>query len=99
MFKTDVFNSTTIASEDNRSLKIDYFITSTVCLADGANQVPTFGIMARLSVDGQFAENSQIEDVSPSEETVKKLVDLLARNGVTPVALCDVVEDYVTMQL
>jgi hypothetical protein len=42
-------------------------------------------------------ENSQINDVSPSEETVKELVDLLARNGVTPVSFFDVVDDYVTV--
>jgi len=97
MFKTDAVNSTTFASEDNKLLKVDYFITNGVCLTDGAQQVPTFGIIAKLSIDGKFVENSQINDVSPSEETVKELVDLLARNGVTPVSLFDVVDDYVTV--
>jgi orotate phosphoribosyltransferase-like protein len=99
MYLDDAVNSAKLTSEDNRSLKIDYFITSGTCLTDGAEQVPTFGIMAKLSIDGKYTESSKIDDVSPSEETVKELVDLLAKNGVTPIALSSVVEDYVTMQL
>jgi hypothetical protein len=34
MFKTDAVNSTTFASEDNKLLKVDYFITNGVCLTD-----------------------------------------------------------------
>lgn len=98
MIPVDAVRSTSLTTDDQRTLKINYFITSGICLTDGAKQITTFGIKAELSVGGKFAEMSKIDDVSPSEETVRIIIDLLAKNNVTPVSLKDVVEDCVAMQ-
>lgn len=98
MVPADAVRSTSLTTDDQRSLKIDYFITSGICKTDGAERITTYGIKAELSVDGKSAETSRIDDVSPSEEAVKGIIDLLANNDVTPVSLKDVVEDCVAMQ-
>ncbi len=97
MNKANIAKSAVLTSEDNRELSIDYYITSSKCLTDGAEHVHTFGVLANMSIDGKYAESCHIDDVSPSEETVNNLVDLLAKNGVTPVTLSDVVNDYLAI--
>jgi orotate phosphoribosyltransferase-like protein len=98
MYPMDAQNSINLTSEDQRSLKVEYFVTNCVCQTIGEDQYPTYGILAKLSVDDKFEESSRIDDVSSSGEFVRKVIETLARNGVTPVTLKDVVEDIVVNQ-
>jgi hypothetical protein len=91
--------SKTICDENGRVLQIDYFVTSGFCETDGAQGNPTFGISARLSIDGRCSDKSTVVDVSPSREIAARITQLLARNFVTPVALRDVIEDCLAAQL
>lgn len=90
--------SKTTSDENNRVLKIDYYVSSGFTLTDGAQRNPTFGITVRLSIDGKCSDCSTIEDISPSREMVTRLVQQLADNLVTPVTLKDVVEDCLAAQ-
>lgn len=98
MIPVDAVKNAILTTDDKRSLRVDYFITSGVCMTDGAGEVTTYGIRAELNADGRFMESSKVDDISPSEETVRIVIDLLAKNNVTPVALKDVIEDCVAMQ-
>lgn len=99
MITTEPEYSRTISDENGRILQIDYFITSGICETDGAQGNPTFGIAARLSIDGHCSDKSTVADVSLSREVAARIAQLLARNSVTPVALRDVIEDCLTTQL
>lgn len=98
MTSVNAVRSAILTTEGEKSLRVDYFITSGICLTDGAGRAITYGIRADLSVDGKFEESAKVEDISPSEQMVRETIDLLAQNNVTPVALKDVVEDCVAMQ-
>lgn len=91
--------SKTISDENNRVLKIDYYVTSGLTLTDGAQGNPTFGITVQLSVDGKYSDCSAVEDIFPSKEAAAQLVQQLASSFVTPVTLKDVVEDCLAAQL
>ena len=82
-----------VLNEKNETMEIDYSVTRGESLTDGAKGAPVYGIYVKLSIDGKCRESSKVEDVSPSEETVERLVQLFAKNLVTPVSLKDVVED------
>jgi hypothetical protein len=91
--------SKAILDENNRAGIIDYFVTKGTSLTDGAEGIPVFGICVRLSVDGECFDNSAINDVSPSKETTMRMIQLFAKNLVTPVSIKDVVEDCLAAQL
>ena len=91
--------SETTSDEFGRSLKLDYFVTNGISLTDGVQGNTSFGISVRLCVDGESPECTTIEDVTPSKEAVMRIIQLLAKNFVTPVTLRDVVEDCVAAQL
>lgn len=63
--------------------------------AAGADDIPVYGVMTKLRVDGVPADSARVDDISPSKETVFNLIRLLARGKVTPVCLRDVAEDFV----
>ena len=94
----DAVKSVTLSTED-KVFQVDYFLTSGLCQTDGSEQVMTFGILTKLSIDGKITEISRVEDVTASEETAQLLIEMLAKNGVTPVSVKDVIEDFVAMQL
>jgi hypothetical protein len=91
--------SKTVTDENSNVLKIDYFVTNGISLTDGTQGIPSFGICVQLSIDGKISESSAVNDVSPDKETVMRLLQLFAKNLVTPVSLKDVVEDCVAAQL
>lgn len=91
--------SKTVVGENGKTLELDYFMTRGTSHTDGAEGVPCFGISVSLSVDGEVSDSSTVDDVSPSEETARRILQLLAKNLVTPVSLKDVVEDCLAMQI
>jgi hypothetical protein len=91
--------SRTTLDEDNRELTIDYFVTDGISLTDGAQGKPSYGISVHLSIDGKCSSSSKVDDVSPTKETVMRLLQLFAKNLVTPTSLKDVVEDCIAAQL
>lgn len=91
--------SRTTLDEDNRELKIDYFVTDGISLSDGAQGIPSYGIGVQLQIDGKVSGSSKVDDVSPSKETIMRMVQLFANNLVTPLSLKDVVEDCLAAQL
>lgn len=91
--------SKTVLDENGKTLKLDYFVTSGTCQTDGAEGVPSFGIRVRRSIDGVVTESSTVDDISPSEETTMRMLQLFAKNLVTPVSLKDVVEDCLASQI
>lgn len=99
MMSSQLVASKTTLDEEDRVLKIDYFVTNGTVITDGAATIPAYGICVHLSVEGKCLDSSTIDDVSPSRETVLQMAQLFARNLVTPVSLRDVVEDSLAMQL
>lgn len=99
MMSNKLIITKTTLDEEDRVLKIDYFVTNGTTLTDGASAIPAYGICVHLSVDGKCLDSSTIDDVSPSEETAVRMAQLFAKNLVTPVSLRDVVEDCLALQL
>jgi len=58
-------------------------------LLEGTPEEPSYGIQVEL--DG---EEAAVWDLSPSREKVQELLASLIRGGVTPVALRDIVDDW-----
>lgn len=99
MGASELVISKTFIDDDNRELKIDYFVTNGNSQSDGTQGFPVFGIYVQLSVDGKCSDCSEIDDVTPCKETATQMTQLFAKNLVTPVSLKDVVEDFVAAQL
>lgn len=91
--------SKTVLDENGKTLTLDYFITSGICLTDGAKGIPSFGIRVQLSIDGIVTESLTVDDVSPSEEATMRMAQLFAKNLVTPVSLKDIIEDSLASQI
>lgn len=91
--------SKSFSDEQGRTLRVDYFLTSGACMTDGAEAVPVYGLRADLYVNGQYAESTKVDDISPLREKAAEMAKLFAENQVTPVSLKDLVEDCIAAQL
>lgn len=74
---------------EGRELTCKYFIL--VEETGGRFPCESYGI--KILLDAQ-KESAEIHDISLSVERINDLAELLCRNSVTPVALRDVVEDW-----
>lgn len=88
-----------VVDENSRELHLEYCVTESVCLSDGTQGIPTYGIRVQLSFGEDKAEVSLVQDVTPSKKTALELLRILYENSVTPVALRDVIEDFVSLQV
>lgn len=92
-------------SEENKTFRVEYFLTEGLCASDGAESLPAYGVRATLRMDGKQADDSpldgnpldcaQVDDISVSKEEVLGFIRLLARGAVTPVCLKDAAEDFI----
>lgn len=70
---------------------VRYSLTECTC---SIAPVQTYGIAVSFQATGGDAESAQVDDISCSQMQVEDLLHLLVKHTVTPVALRDVVEDY-----
>jgi len=76
--------------EDGSHQGCDYYIVVDEMEIDGAPACESYGI----KVVGWDGEEAVIPHITISIPRIDELVELLQRNGVTPVTLRDVVEDW-----
>ena len=76
-------------------IQIYYFLTETECMTDGVEGETVFGVETRLYVGGNETGRCVVNDLSSTKEKIVAFIEKLARNSVTPVALRDVVEDFI----
>lgn len=88
-----------VVDECGRDLYLEYYVTDSACLSDGAQGISTFGIRVVLSVEGKESDTSAVTDITPSKSAVLKLAALLSKNSVTPATLKDVIEDAISLQI
>lgn len=91
--------SCTVINDDGGEILLEYFVTNCICLSDGAEGIPSFGIRLQATTNSGSVETSVVQDISPTKEEVVLLAQKLCGLGVTPCTLTDVVEDYVAMQI
>ncbi len=70
-------------------------VTRGICLADGAEKVPVYGIRARQ--DGRVVW--AFEDVDTCQQTVEELAARLREASPEPCHLAEIVEDYIAGQV
>ncbi len=76
--------------EDGSRRECDYYIIVDEMEIDGAPACESYGI----KVVGWDGEEAVIPHITISIPRIDELVELLQRNGVTPVTLRDVVDDW-----
>ena len=76
----------------SRQMRVCYFLTSNAY--SGETPHTGFDIEARLYSNDQLVDATAVADVTCSRQEAVALIELLAKNTVTPVTLKDVVEDY-----
>ena len=84
-----------IASAKN--FRLEYHILTNVLDHEG-QFIPVYGveIIKKQRKDGVFlSEAKAIKDICVSENAIKRLVQMLAENLVTPITLKDIVEDLI----
>lgn len=95
MYSDCAIKSVSFVSENNRDIKVDYFITKSNSPVEGSEGKMTYGVMAKLYINEKPMDCVRIDDVSPHENEINELIKLLAENKVTTLTLKDVIEDYV----
>lgn len=91
--------SSVVISDDGSEILLECFVTNCICLSDGAEGIPSFGIRLQATTKGGTVETSVVQDISPTKEEVTKLAKKLCDLGVTPCTLKDVVEDYLALPI
>lgn len=79
------------------TLKLDYFLTEVKGSTDNI-----YGICIEKRVENQtpdsYIESKIVQAISYSRDIVEKMIDVLIRNQVTPLALEQVVDDMITIE-
>lgn len=70
-------------------------VTRGICLADGADKAPVYGLCARQ--DGRVVW--AFEDVDACRQTVEELASRLRETSPEPCHLAEIVEDYIAGQV
>lgn len=91
--------SSVVISDDGSEILLEYFVMNCICLSDGAEGIPSFGIRLQATTKGGTVETSVVQDISPAKEEITNLAKELCGLGVTPCTLKDVVEDYIALQI
>lgn len=91
--------SSVVISDDGTEMLLEYFVTNCICLSDGAEGIPTFGIRLQATTKGGALETSVVQDISPTKEEVTRLAKKFCDLGVTPCTLKDAVEDYLALAI
>ena len=80
--------------QDSQKLSgVQYFIVAEDLFSDyGVPLLESYGVC--VCINGKEEEKSVIRHITSSSAKIEELMELLLRNGVTPVSLNDVVEDW-----
>lgn len=93
MIKENVLMTTDLGD----TLKLDYFLTE---MEGSANKI--YGICIEKSNKDQkassFIESKMVQAISHSKNMVEKMINVLVRNQVTPLALEEIVDDMITIE-
>jgi hypothetical protein len=83
----------TMVLEDNKELKLDYYLVEDY--KDRRQEVMLYGIKIVQHMEN-YLETECTDPISYSKDTVKEMVHKLCSNGVTLVTMLEVVDDLVT---
>jgi hypothetical protein len=78
-----------LTTETGISMNLEYSVVESFDL-----DTTQYGILVRIAETG---EEETIECISKSKETVLELMETLAKDGVTPCTLKDIVYDFVSV--
>jgi hypothetical protein len=97
MDKENITQKTTLVLDDQQSqpAHVKYILVKTLCECDGIDRIPVYGIKAELFINSALTDSSFVSDITSSEPKCKALMEMLAKNKVTPVTLKDVIEDLI----
>ena len=87
-----VIFSNEVMLEDDRVMKLDYFLTERISEAD---QTPYYGVMITKHLD-ELKETEEIAGVSTSREDVVSIIKKLCQFEVTPISMVEIVDELVT---
>lgn len=76
--------------EDGRTMGYRYYILVGEMAVSGGLACESYGV----KVVGEDGEEASVPDLTVSPARIDQLMELLVRNGVSPVTLRDVVEDW-----
>ncbi|MDR3552248.1 MAG: DUF6514 family protein [Clostridia bacterium] len=94
----EVIIKSVLPCEGQGSNELLYSLLENTCMAEGLEGTPVFGIRAELVSGGSVIDSSEVRDITPSRNKATVLMDLLAKNTVTPCTLKDVIEDYIAVE-
>jgi hypothetical protein len=103
MQKVNVVAITTAVLEEmtdvpSKLCSLNYYLLQNTCMAEGAANLPVYGIRVELTNTGRLVDSAEICDVTTSMERGKYIISLLSKNTVTPVSLFDVIADYLAIE-
>lgn len=81
-------------SDCSEPMEIVYFMTEETVKTDGCSPVRSYGVEAQLMQCGNVVDKCRVDDVSCNKDEVLALIGRVAANGVTPVTLRDVIDDW-----
>lgn len=94
MKKLQVLFSNEVALEDDRKMRLDYFLTENYMQSEV--EEPYYGIRITKYLD-DLEESEEVSGISCSKETVLSMIKKFSVNVVTPIHLIDIVDDLVTL--
>lgn len=93
MKQLQVLFSNEVALEDDRKMRLDYFLTKDYFKSDV--EEPYYGIRITKYLD-ELEESEEVSGISCSKETVLSMIEKFSINVVTPIHLVEIVDDLVT---
>lgn len=94
MKQLQVLFSNEVSLEDDRKMRLDYFLTEDVMQSEV--EEPYYGIRITKYLD-DLEESEEVSGISCSKETVLSMIKKFSVNVVTPIHLIDIVDDLVTL--
>ena len=79
----------------DREMVLEYYMLEDT---DEDSQTVTYGAMIRKTDEGR-EEIETVKGITHSKEVIHELTELLLKHIVTPVAMVDIIDDYVTEKL
>ena len=93
MKQLQVLFSNEVALEEDRKMRLDYFLTEGYLKSD-VNE-PYYGIRITKNLDN-LEEFEEVSGISCSKEIVLSMIKKFSMNVVTPIHLVEIVDDLVT---